>query len=349
MHIYKEEITNYLNDKVNLEEVLIRLPNTNERLFETCIIEIISKSSKVESDAKEILSRMGTSNETKYKAFYLLCSLFRRRKDITIYGSLLYEYKEQFDRNDTFGYLKAMYLIQTGLTENIRQAVILASKSLDRVKDNIGIQHCYCEMVAEAFEENIFHITNEKDKMELNRASETIKDIIVNDIEDYAKFYCTYGRILALSKDYKEAKIQIKKSIDKEKSNRHDYSLRISEYLKHLMAITSAEKMDEIEQKMSSYGSDMEQFDNKIEGTLSKNIEFLGFFAALVSFVIASVQILGAQSVEDALKLIVVLGGVQMLVIGSFSLILSGKNGIKRSIIVFVMALITIIFGIKIV
>ena len=349
MHKYSDLINKYIEKELDLEELLVNLPEESERIFENCIIDIITRTSNAEDDAYKILRNSNLDENVVYKAFYLLCSLYRRRKDITIYGSLFTQYGSRFEKNDTYGYLKAMYLSQTGLLENIRQAVILAEKSLNKINNNVGIKHCYCEMVAEAFEEKIFKIDNDKDCKELNKATEAIEEIIRYSEEDYAKFYCTYGRILALSKNFNEAKIQIKKAIDKEKSDRADYSLRISEYIKHLMAITSYEQMSEVEANINICGKEIEKFQGKIDDTLNKNIEFLGFFAALVSFVIASVQLLTNQSFEDAVKLIVVLGGVQMLVIGSFSIILSGKKGLNRSIIVFIMALVTIVVGVKII
>jgi hypothetical protein len=65
-----------------------------------------------------------------------------------------------------------------------------------------------------------------------------------------------------------------------------------------------------------------------LNGAQTSNIQFLGFFAALLSFVVGSTQILSHESSVVAEHLIIVLGGVMLLVLLTFTSVL--RSGSER-------------------
>lgn len=347
MNKYGQLLIQHNTGESSIVDVLKLLPSCNERQFEKLIVELISKNDAIEYEVKKELENDEIEHEVAYKAFFLLCTIYRRRKDISLYGEMFKKWGYNFENEDTYGFLKAMYLVQTGVANNIKQAAEQCMKSLRKIQDNVGIKHCFCEIIAEGFEEKVFNFDNDTDKKRFEEAYNIIYDVMYNNEQDYAKFYCTYGRILALNGDFQEAKIQLRRAIDKEDSSKRDYSLRIGEYTKHLMMISSNQQTKEIDDNIKKCSAEINKFSEKIDDSLIKNLEFLGFFAGLVSFIIASVQIIAAQNLNDGIKLILVLGGVLMMVISSFSIILNGKRGQIRSIIVFLMGLITIVLGVK--
>lgn len=240
-----DKITIYNNGNCTLEELLLNLPSPDERTFETQLSKITSVKESID-EAFLILRRGNYDNTISYKAFFLLCHFNRRNKDYSLYGNLLNQYEKYFHNENTFGFLYSMYLCETGKYE---QAISECKKSMFKLENNVGIKHCYCDIIASYFENNYSN-------MELELSSEN----------------------------------------------------------KTLLS--------------------------------TKSMEFLGFFTALISLVISSVNILANQGLNDAIQLIIVLGGVLMITLSSFSLIISSKKNLLKIIIVFLMGLTTIMTGI---
>lgn len=351
-------IEDYKDKKINLFEFLGKLPDEKERLFETAIVHLILETDSIENQLSQILENEKENLKIRYNAFFGLCTYYRRRKDTSKYGELLERYKYSFSENPTYNYLKSMFLMQHGRDEDIEEAIILAGKAIRDIPNNVGISHCYSEIIAEAFEEGVLDI--ERNRTELDHATSILKNVL-KETSDYAKFYCTYGRLLAADGKYKDAKKEILTAIDKEDSSRNDYALRIGDYEKYLIQITAKSYSDKAMlefdgyiKKMDGWSRDVkesmikseENMHSSIQGSLNRNLEFLGFFAALVSFTIASVQILTKTSFKEAFELILELGGVLIIVMGSFGIILNGNKYIKRSIVVFIMGIICIALAI---
>ncbi|MBK5241698.1 hypothetical protein [Clostridium sp.] len=347
----------YKGRMINLQEFFKRLPDEKERLFEVYIVYVILETESIEDKLLEILKEYQDSSNIFYTAFYCLCTYYRRRKDTSKYGETLEQYKYVFYENPTYSYLKAMFLMQRGREEDIKEAIVLSRKSIKDVPHNVGIIHCFTEIIAEAFEDGVLEVKS--NLVELEQATQLLQDVL-KETSDYAKFYCTYGRLLALSGEYKKAKQEILFAIDKENSSRTDYSIRIGEYQRYLIQITSKNYADKSFLEFENYRKKMEDFNKdiresmvksekevqgKIQDSLNKNLEFLGFFTALISFIIASVQILIKSNFQDAFLLILELGGMIMLVLSSFGIILNGNRYIKRSIVIFIMGITCIVLA----
>ena len=344
----------YKSKKIGLIEFFKKFPDEKERLFEVYIVYVILETVSIESELLEILEKNKDNQKVFFSAFYCLCTYYRRRKDTSKYGETLERYKYMFYENPTYSYLKAMFLMQRGREDDIKEAIILSGKAIKNVPNNVGIVHCYAEIIAEAFEESV--LDAKSNSVELEYATQLLQNVL-KETSDYAKFYCTYGRLLALSGEYKKAKQEILHAIDEEDSSRNDYSLRIGEYQRYLIQITSQNHADKALLEFENYSEkidewnkktidSMEQYQNEVQGniqdSLNKNLEFIGFFAALVSFIIASIQILIKSDFQETFQLILELGGMLMLVLSSFGIILNGNRYIKRSIVVFIMGIITI-------
>ena len=347
----------YKTKKIDLLEFLRRLPNEKERLYEIYIVYLILETTTIEKELLKILERNKADSKVFYNAFYCICTYYRRRKDTSKYGEMLAQYKYCFYENPTYSYLNAMFLMQRGRDGDIEEAIILSGKSIKNVPNNVGIIHCYTEIIAEAFEQGVLNV--QSNNVELNQATQLLQSVL-KETSNYAKFYCTYGRLLAIDGDYKGAKCEVLNAIDKEDSSRSDYSLRIGEYQKYLIEITSKNYSDKAILKFQNYSDKMDglnkeirdsmvqsekEIQSNIKDSLNKNLEFLGFFTALISFIIASVQILTKSNFQDAFQLILELGGMIMLVLSSFGIILNGNKYIKRSIVVFIMGIITILLA----
>lgn len=361
----EDALIKYEGREIGLKEFFDSLPDEKERLFETKIVDVIGLCSDIEKETLRILEDGRNSDKVMYGAFYCLCTYYRRNKDTSLYGKTIDRFRYRFAKNATFEYLRAMYLMQNGKDTDIIEAISLCEGVINKIPGNIGILHLYSELIAEAFEGGIFNLKDHETN--LVKALETIEEALKIDGE-YGKFHCTYGRLLAQKGLFKEAKRQILYAVDKENSKRKDYSLRVGEYYRFLIQITTMSFTKSMTQEIEDYKkhvntseeelrkaieSSQEHINNnliksesklkdKIQSSLNKNLEFLGFFAALVSFIIASVQIAGKESFYEAIGLMMGLGGVLMLVLGAFGITLHGNEYIKRTVTVFIMGVVTI-------
>ena len=237
---------------------------------------------------------------------------------------------------------------------SIRDLLQLARKNSAALCHNVGGLHAFAETVALAYENTPALMTRiqETDHINwLNSALAAIEETLRVD-PDYAKFYCTYARLLAAGGDYDAALNKLSIAIDKENSQRPDYAIRVGRYLTFSQQFRARKELVSMETTMQTH---LEQYksalDDQEKQTLVKNMEFLGLFSGIVSFTIGSLTISGAiaeQSIKSAAGLIVVLMGALMGVFAAFGIILHGASGKKalRNILVLLMGFAAVIGGI---
>jgi len=168
----------------------------------------------------------------------------------------------------------------------------------------------------------------------LDQAKTSAIKAIAQD-ENYAKYYCTYGRIQALCGEFAEAMKNVNEAIALEKSSRTDYSIRIGQYSGYYQQFRSQQRLRLQEEAMDLQMREMKlAMEASEKETMAKNMEFLGLFSGIVSFTIGSLTISGAiaeQSIQKAAGLIVVLMGALMCVFAAFGMILHGFHAVRRN------------------
>jgi tetratricopeptide (TPR) repeat protein len=206
--------------------------------------------------------------------------------------------------------------------------------------NNAGVVHNFAETIASAYEESDVSTKSFIKNEWLEKANEAI-DLAINLDSTYAKYYCTKGRLLAIEEKYDEAKESIRRAIDIEDSGKIDYVIRLGNYQYYLLLVQNNQYNKLIDDQMienqKTMNKTVEDIDNKLKETNIKNLEFLGFFAAIVSFTIGSIQIINNQTFESAMNLIIVLFAALLSVFSAFGFMLNGlkKNSIPN-VIVFV-------------
>jgi tetratricopeptide (TPR) repeat protein len=339
----------YLSQDISLYKFLKNLPEDTERTYEIYIGKLVSSKKVTIDELKHLIDNIEFVLKTRYSAFFTLCTIYRRNKEYTLYGHMLKDYYNIFNKFISYNHLKAMYLVEVAQSEEeMRYAIEVANNAAEQANNNSGFIHSYSLTVVNAFEQFYMDINNIRDKEHLDKALIFINKAI--DLEDdYAKFYSTRGRLKAIIGNYNEAKMQINKAIDIEDSSKDGYVLRISDYQKQLLNISFKENMNKLYGNISTYETKVEELENqvsnyikKLEEMKNRNLEFLGFFTALISFTIGSIQVLDNQNIIDAARLIIVLGGSLLIVLGGFGLILNGNKNIKRAILVAAIGLLMI-------
>jgi F0F1-type ATP synthase assembly protein I len=212
-----------------------------------------------------------------------------------------------------------------------------AEKNANNLEGNYGGHHAFAETVAMVFEdltaEQRTELTNSKKNWLENAKISAL--LAIDRDKGYAKFYCTYGRVLALLGDLDGAMSNVSRAISFEKSSRKDYSIRIGQYSSYYQQFRAQKKLEEqkaaIDAKVEEVNLQMEASEKE---SMAKNMEFLGLFSGIVSFTIGSISISGEIdkfTANQVAGLIVVMMGALMGVFAGFGIILHGADMRKRN------------------
>lgn len=324
-----------MEKRVELINFFLSLPNEVERAYELSITQYVTEieSPTLRKDLNDILASDSYNNEVRYAAFYSLSILYRRNKDISLLENLINSYESQFKEHPTFSHLYVLYMKEKGVGRDVIKLISKAYDAYQKMSLNAGVVHNFAETVTSCYE-NSDNTTKDLIKKDwLFKANEAIDNAIELD-RTYAKYYCTKGRLLAIDNLFSEAKASINRAIDIESSEKSDYVIRLGNYQYYLLRVQSEEYKCQIDALVSENEKIIQttkrELDDKFKEHNIKNLEFLGFFSAIVSFTIGSIQIINNQSFENAQSLIIVLFSALLSLFGAFGLILHGFN--KRTL-----------------
>lgn len=174
----------------------------------------------------------------------------------------------------------------------------------------------------------------------------------------YAKFYCTKGRLIAVAGRYDDGVSLVRVAIDLEDSALTDYAIRIGDYQYFLLRILAAKNEHVMRENMGGQllalqgqvtraESQVEDSVRRADDASIRNLEFLGFFAALISFTIGSIQISVPHKAADVATLIVVLFGSLLCAFAGFSFIVQRdlRYAARRAVPVFMLGVFVLMIG----
>lgn len=171
--------------------------------------------------------------KSRYATFYVLFSYFRRMHQVRQLLALINEYGEEFSGlNDFFLFVKVEYYTQIAKLERNNEkrkeylinAVYYAKQSMIVAPKNNGMVHSFCLAVARAMEGQ----ANIPDK-EVQIALSAVNRIIQTN-PDYARYYSTRARLLAILGKYEEALFDIQVAQTIETPLHDDWGLRVAGY-----------------------------------------------------------------------------------------------------------------------
>ncbi len=331
------------------------IPQT-ERAFEVKLTEYATKwhDNVIKGDVKNMVDQIkktDATDEEKKLAFIAFCVLenyARRHENLTELSETLSAYENYFE-GQTFlihlevcNNIKKLEAFDKAAWSALRLNGVLqkARENKEKLTGNVGADHAFAETVLLAFENAEFLLDKIPDLNKQNLLQEALDvmvDVHVKD-RDYAKFYCTHGRLLALVDNFEDALSKLNKAIDKEDNTKGDYPIRIGRYLAFIQQVRALQQkkkaeaqlnditrlLEEKSQELQNLSREMEQ---QSKESTTKSMEFLGLFSGIVSFTIGSLTITGAiadQSIKNAAGLIVILMGALIGVYASFGIILHG-------------------------
>lgn len=321
-----------VDDQLALKEKLLSFGSTDERAFEDAIAKMMTQeSASVIEDLHQIL-QTDENLDLRFRAFFGITLHHRRQNDHSKFKAVVDQYIEQFRGISLHLHVLSLMHKAYGDRDGILKSIEYSSQAIIKLNRHVGVLHNYCESVVTAMEEGL-----EIRAADRRNASSLIETVIAV-APDYAKFYCTRGRILAQNQKFEEAKLNILQAMDLETSTSNDYALRLNNYQNVLLKIKTLELYESVIADIQESKAIVLSAQNSIEEAVTssqatmesmkaQNLQMLAFFTAIISFIIGSINILSNQSdFTQAAMLILVLAGAMVLVNVAFSILISSIN-----------------------
>ncbi|XXM71454.1 tetratricopeptide repeat protein [Lysinibacillus sphaericus] len=310
------------------------LPNRKLRKYETGLAQYASnKLTKHECAIltdwlKQSTDRNEEANDPEnpilFSIFFVLCIYARRMKNHSTYKNLIQDYGEFFEGELLYPHIVSLFHKQYDTPEDMELAIHYGRMAVENLPHQVGVLHSYVESVVAAEERGL-----DIDQAIVGDAREKMDQIIRMD-NQYPKFYCTKGRLLAVLKQYREAKTAIHKAIDKEDSSSTDYAIRLNEYQSHLSRIEAAESSSLILDELEKTRSELEESKLELEISMDKmqkdNLQSIAFFVAIISLTIGSFNLIGNKPFLDSAFLIMILTGCILIGYLSLGMLLQQKK-----------------------
>ncbi len=369
--VYQEERKAAGKKVLSLEQIkqeFLKLPGEECRAYENAVTgfarnwaDFIIKKEKeedAEPPVRQLLPKPGQqlcygTDEEKiaFAAFAVAINYERLQKNPREEGELLETYREIFGKklrintpaekyeHVYFFHLDVLYRMDMAVGSNdafLMKLLEDAKTNSINLSKNHGGHHAFAETTALVFENASAQLREQLEAAPEHWLEEAKTSAIkaIAQEENYAKFYCTCGRIQALRGEIEEAIKNVNLAIVLENNTRTDYSIRIGQYSSYYQQFRAQQKLRIQEEAMASQMHEMRlTMEAQEKETMAKNMEFLGLFSGIVSFTIGSLTITGAiaeQSIKHAAGLIVVLLGALMCVFAAFGMILHGFHAVKR-------------------
>jgi hypothetical protein len=310
----------FLNE---LRAFLDSLPSDEKPQFTKKITDYVATAPvQVEEVLLHILESE-QNTQIRFAAFYTLVVYYRRYKLSGRLEQLANRYGSNFNDRPLYLFTMSTMYRNKGGKNNLAIALQYAEEAIKKTVDYPGYFNNYAEIVADALEDGM-EFTNQEEVI-ANAFRYINKAIMINS--NYAKYYCTLGRLQYCTGEYQAGKLNILKAIDLEDNNQKDYAIRIADYQYFLLkchSVESVKKLKEIiDEKTLEIHNIKDQLHRNVQEEKTKIIEFLGFFTAIISFIVSTVQIVSKVELSQAPVLILVMLGGLLIAFGAFKTIIT--------------------------
>lgn len=271
---------------------------------------------------KDAAIKQGEELKIAYAAFYCLNSFYRFNYDSagleSIWNKASSFPEEKFKSIKHLEVLRFLLNINLHNNEEEEEYLQKAYDNCKKFNKNPGYLQAFADMYITIMEKNEWNSKYcEKLKKKWNKSAFMAMITVMNDYES-AKFYCTYGRLLSLNGDYKEADKQISIAISKEIVNRRDRVLRLQYYQSHKILNLSKQRVNKFDKEIAEEKRAIKD----LKGSVVTNIEMIGLFSGIIALVLGSLTIANGQTAVQAGLLIFTLMGCLSAALAAFSLLL---------------------------
>ncbi|MGE4572273.1 MAG: tetratricopeptide repeat protein [Candidatus Izemoplasmatales bacterium] len=381
----KNEIENYLlsllsdlrdetsrNYEINLHEInkelsryIVRnkdLISDNEKMTNDIIYDVLRNI---------INNNINVDNNLSYNAFYLLSIITRRNKDFSVWKSLYDSLHLYFEEHESLMHILNVYYLSTTIPKHAYDSVLKYGKEYaNKFPDNPGYLHCYSDIVATIYEDANLYDNKDYIDIILNDHLKKALDAIEKALKlesNYAKFYSTKGRLLAINGEIENGIKYIREAINLENSSSSSYLLKIIGYESQIQYIRLNQYQNKQKDTIEDFRSSLEvksneikdikenadkkvtdlmsKVEQKMDSNLIKNIEVLTFFTGLIGFLVSAISIGVNINDNNIFKYVIMIFSAFLVTFSFMDIIIRSKKVNKENVYSYIFNIIAIIVG----
>jgi tetratricopeptide (TPR) repeat protein len=331
----------------DLVAFLADLPPEGDVQYSLELIALVEHSNvKLRETLRALLERpeVQAKDDLLFNVFYALNVYCRRMKYYSELEELVARFRSRFRSRGLLNVSLATMHKNRGSPQDMRLAIQYAKQGVASIGTNTGVLQNYADIVATAAEGGV-----EVEPPDLEQAL-ACADKSIELSPEYAKYYCTCGRLYAIKGRFSDAKAEIARAIDLEDAEKVDYSIRISDYQYYLLSVKAMEFTRFVDRQMKTMEDAFEHHRGQVDKTMSetqaRNLEFLAFFAAILSFTLGTLSLAAGTTFIQAASLVLVLGGTLLIIYSGFRLLIRDSAGAARVMIaLMVLGMVLIVVG----
>ena len=249
------------------------------------------------------------SFEQRFRALYALHIHLRRYKDLGQLSEVTSLYRDTFYRHPMWPFVESMTLFYCDQSpRDLRTAEKLARRALEQFPDHYFVlAHTAMVSARRLAREGV------RRPREVNEAIHLANRALQLSNERYARFWGVLAELLIISGRFDEADDAISRAIELEDSSASDYAVRLSDY-----------QMLRIDSQVSRHREALERSQAKaikrLDQVRSETLGLLGLLAAVIAFLVTSVQLTTRLNFYDGSRLLIISGGVIVVVFSAYSI-----------------------------
>lgn len=294
-----------------LRALLGALPPVEDPQYEFRVTELIEKH----RDREGFHALYEDQDERiAFNALFAELGVLWRDRDFAQYRTRVREARSRFRENPRFLGLEAQACSSLTDASSLRTGLDCAQRALDVLPERPGLLHTFAQITASLADQG------KADQPMLDKAEDALRQAISLE-PSYAKYYATLARLLLRDGRYGDANEAVNQAIELEPSDGLHYALRIGDYQDIRMAISFAERSDELAKEYQKVAQELEAARADFRAQRTVAFQLLGLLAAIIAFIVTGVQVARQQKLADAAGLMIVIAASIVAVFAAFRLL----------------------------
>ena len=290
-----------------------RLPSPRDPDFGPRIRRLDAALANPEREFRAVLADGKASSNQRFAALYGVLHRLRREYRYREYSDLLREYEEEFGQEPYFETFRVVLARWTGDdARGIRRALEASERAVSLLPQDPGVLHQYSELVA-----TLGELDEDSAKRYLDKAVDRVDKAIDMAPTWNAVYYATRARLHLLSRQLDSARSDIEHALSSENADAADYTRRISRYESIRLLIMMRQQQEQLDSKQRAVLVELDQFK-------AQQLALLSLLAALIALLAVTASIATRVNPTDAIRLILVAGGVTTIIFGAVAGVLIG-------------------------
>lgn len=304
-----------LTSRADVEAALAGLPDSTEPEFPQRIRTVIDRSRDPERVMRRICEDPHVTAGIRFAALYGVLLRLRREERLADYSALVDRHEAEFGDRAYFHTFRAVVLRLEGDPSGLLRAIEHSREAARLMPGVAGVQHQVAEFIAEHLE----HQEGPIRSSELDEAEGLVDRAITLTYGRVAHYFETKARILCLRNEFATARSLVRRAIELEPKQGHDYLRRVSQYQ------TTRVRIDVFAQR-AEWTRSQEEFRQEMDHFRTQQLELLGLLAGVVAFVASTANIASQATGATGVRLITAMAGALIVVFAAFFLMNGGRD-----------------------